>query len=237
MKRKTFIRIVKRMLWYCIFVPICVLGCIILCLSAVLTTPVFVMEKIFKVIIIKNQLNMRLKLFTISILTVCLCSSCGRQEGKYEKAIADFVQTDKNGVWTDLQFKVLEMGEPTDITVGDSIKVLTEKFEVQKAKKMEFVKDGIDRNRARLEKEKLPVMRKFHKDYIDKNQPVLDYLSQMRISLPQSYIDSKPEQVLVRLVECKFSIVPPTYNTRQEITETFVFTADGTKCLRRASKK
>lgn len=53
MKCKTFIRIVRHMLWYCISIPICILGCIILCLSAVLTIPVFVLEKIFKVISLK----------------------------------------------------------------------------------------------------------------------------------------------------------------------------------------
>ena len=42
-----------------------------------------------------------------------LLTSCGGQS-KYEKAIADFVQTDKRGTWTDLQFKVIEMGERTD---------------------------------------------------------------------------------------------------------------------------
>ena len=60
---------------------------------------------------------MKLKLL-FSPFVFCLVFGCGSRSTS-EKAIADFVQTDKQGVWTDLQFEVIEMGEPVMITVGD----------------------------------------------------------------------------------------------------------------------
>ena len=54
-------------------------------------------------------------------------SSCGSPE--YEKAIADWIQTDKNGTWTDLKFELLEVIETKDITVADSIRILQDKFD------------------------------------------------------------------------------------------------------------
>lgn len=71
--------------------------------------------------------TMKLKLL-FSPFVFCLVFGCGSRSTS-EKAIADFVQTDKQGVWTDLQFEVIEMGEPVMITVGDSIRILKETFE------------------------------------------------------------------------------------------------------------
>lgn len=43
---------------------------------------------------------------------MCGCS----KQNVYEKAIADFVQADKKGTWTDMQLKVIEMDTPAQIT-------------------------------------------------------------------------------------------------------------------------
>ena len=57
-------------------------------------------------------------------------SSCGSPE--YEKAIADWVQTDKDGTWTDLDFELVEVQSIEDITVSDSLSILKKRFEILK---------------------------------------------------------------------------------------------------------
>lgn len=92
-------------------------------------------------------------------VALSLLTSCGEQS-KYEKAIADFVQTDKKGTWTDLQFKVIEMGDPTDITVKDSVALLTEKFDSEKSKRLATLNESIARHKVAMEKEHLNTMKK-----------------------------------------------------------------------------
>lgn len=178
---------------------------------------------------------MNLKQITITILTLFIFIGCSGSQGKYEKSIADFVQTDKKGVWTDLKFKVIEMGVPTDITVGDSIRLLTDVFDADKAKKIEFANKEIERNRTSLEKEKSSVMRKFYQDYIDKQQKVIDSLTVLEVELPQSYTIRQSNDVLAKEIVCKFSIVNPLFNTTQEETRIFILNADGDKCFKSRS--
>ena len=172
-----------------------------------------------------------------SLLVFVLCGCSGSSSRSHEKAIADFVQTDKKGVWTDLKFKVIEMGAPTDITVGDSIRILTDVFEADKAKKIEFANESIERNRTSLEKERLSVMRKFHQDHIDKQQKIIDSLMVLEVKLPQSYTTKHSNDVLAKEILCKFSIVNPLFNTKQEETRIFILNAEGDKCLRSKSAK
>lgn len=172
----------------------------------------------------------------IGLLAMLIIYGCS-QQNVYERSIADFVQTDKKGTWTDMQFKVIEMGTPVQITVADSIRILTDAFEAERKKKLDFAIQGIERNKKSLEKEKFATMRKFYQDYIDKQQQVVDSLTSLMPSLPKEYSDMDAQKVLAQKVECKFSIVPPIINARQEITSTFILSADGSKCYRRKSSK
>lgn len=171
-----------------------------------------------------------------AVAAVFLLTGCAGQSS-YEKAIADFLQTDKRGTWTDMQFKVIEMGDPTDITVGDSIKILTDKFEVDKAKRLSLLNESITRNTKDKESEQFPSMQQFYQKLIDKNQILADSISKLAVTLPDAYKDADAAKVLAKEITCKFSVVPPTYNTRQEMTETFVLNAAGDKCYRMKSKK
>lgn len=169
--------------------------------------------------------------------TILLLTSCGGQS-QYEKAIADFVQTDKKGTWTDLQFKVIEMGEPTNITVGDSVAMLTEKFEAKKAKELDFYNRRITEHKASMEKERFKTMKEFYQKSIDKNQIIVDSLTKTTVELPEAYKSVTETTVLAKEITCKFSIINPMVgNAKQEITETFVLNAEGDKCYRRNSKK
>ena len=87
-----------------------------------------------------------MQIMKLAVMALFL-TSCAVQSN-YEKAIADFVQTDRSGTWTDMKFKVIEMSEPTDITVGDSIKILTDKFESDKEKYLNNLKSNIERSTA-----------------------------------------------------------------------------------------
>lgn len=171
------------------------------------------------------------------ISTTVFVTGCSSGTQSQEKAIADFVQIDKRGVWTDLEFKVLEMGEPVVITVGDSIRILGDVFEAKRKKKLDLAMESIERNRKSLEKERSPVMRKFYKKHIDNYQQMADSLSALKVSLPEGYSDENSQKVLAQEIVCKFSIIAPFVNARQELTETFVLNADGSKCYRYKSKK
>lgn len=169
-------------------------------------------------------------------VAVLLLTGCVTQSS-YEKAIADFLQTDKRGTWTDMQFKVIEMGDPGNITVGDSIKILTDKFEADKSKRLGILNESIKRNTDNKEKERFPSMQEFYQKMIDENQVIADSISKSTVTLPDSYKDTEATKVLAKEVTCKFSVVLPTYNTRQVMTETFVLNAAGDKCYRMKSKK
>ena len=47
----------------------------------------------------------------------------------YEKAIADYVQTDRYGIFNDLKFKALSIEKTADITIADTLKLLQTEFE------------------------------------------------------------------------------------------------------------
>ncbi len=179
---------------------------------------------------------MNKKILTTAVV-ILLLISCGGQS-QYEKAIADFVQTDKKGTWTDLQFKVIEMSEPTNITVGDSVAMLTEKFETKKAKDLDFYNRRIMEHKASLEKARFKPMKDFYQKSIAKNQVIVDSLTKTTVELPETYKGVVATTVLAKEITCKFSIVNPMVgNAKQEITETFVLNATGDKCHRRNSKK
>ncbi|KAA6345220.1 hypothetical protein EZS27_007196 [termite gut metagenome] len=58
------------------------------------------------------------KVSIIAALTVLLLlSACTSKQSVYEKAIADYVQTDQRGTFTDLKFKALSIEKTADITV------------------------------------------------------------------------------------------------------------------------
>lgn len=171
------------------------------------------------------------------ISTTVFVTGCSSVTHSQEKAIADFVQTDKKSVWTDLQFKVLEMGSPLVITVGDSIRILRDAFEAERKNKLDLAMESIERNRKSLEKERSSVMKKFYQKHIDDYRQMADSLSALEVFLPAGYSDENSQKVLAQEIVCKFSIMAPFVNARQELTKTFVLNSDGSKCYRYKSKK
>lgn len=163
--------------------------------------------------------------------------SCTSGTHRPEKAIGDFVQTDKGGTWTDMQFKVLELGAPRFITMADSICILTDVFEADRRKKVDFATRSLERNRQVLEKENFASMREFYRENVDRQQRAVDSLSALKAPLPSEYSMTDLQKVLAQEILCRFSIMSPLVKARQELTETFVLNADGSKCYRHKSKK
>ena len=64
-------------------------------------------------------MNIKHLFFCMLLITFSSCSKPG-----YEKAIAEWVQTDSHGTWTDLKFELLEVLETEDVTVSDSLRAL-----------------------------------------------------------------------------------------------------------------
>lgn len=178
-----------------------------------------------------------LKKVVVITVVVAVIVGCTAENSRLETVIGEFVQTDKKGVWTDLQFKVLEMGSPLVITVGDSIRILRDAFEAKRKKKLDLAMESIERNRKSLEKERSSVMKKFYQKHINDYRQMADSLSALEVSLPAGYSDENSRKVLAQEIVCKFSIMAPFVNARQELTKTFVLNADGSKCYRYKSEK
>lgn len=178
-------------------------------------------------------MNIKQKLL-FGFLVPCLIWGCNDQP-IYEKAIADFIQTDPKGIWTD--FKVLEIGEPVMITVGDSIHILKDAFEMKRKKNLDSADKIIKRHSRSLKKELLSFTRELHQRYIDKYQRMKDSLYMLKVPLPEGYSDENSKKALSQEVSCKFSIMIPLFNARQVVTKIFIFNADGSICYGFKSKK
>lgn len=175
-------------------------------------------------------------LFYVSVALLCL-SSCATNN--YEKAIADWIQTDKNGTWTDLKFDIIEVIETKDITVSDSVQVLKEKFEKSKEKKIKTHSVGLKGAERRLSFVQYAISKadklKPYQDEVDKAKAQLDSIQSL--SFTCSYDGREPTEVIAKLIKCKYAIVPPVLNTRQEKTETFLLNPKMDKCLAKIKQK
>ena len=67
-------------------------------------------------------MNIKHLFFYMLLIAFSSCSKPG-----YEKAIAEWIQTDSHGNWTDLKFELLEVLETEDVTVSDSLRYLNNK--------------------------------------------------------------------------------------------------------------
>lgn len=95
------------------------------------------------------------KIIAIAFLPFVILSCSAQSE--YEKPIREYLER-QNGVKTDLEIEFLEMNV-SDISVADSIAIIQEYFEVEKAKKIESQKSNIARwkkNNRRTKGEKEP---------------------------------------------------------------------------------
>lgn len=140
-------------------------------------------------------------------------SSCGSPS--YEKAVADWIQTDENGTWTDLKFQMLEVIETKEVTVSDSLHY----FE----RKSEDLNDVIKKADDPHSKAKVP---------FSSYMKAKDNLKRIE-AMKEVYANREKTEILAKLLKCKYAIVSPMLQTKQEKIETFLLTPDMSKCLAR----
>ncbi|WP_291583881.1 hypothetical protein [Bacteroides sp.] len=164
-----------------------------------------------------------------------LLFSCGGTTGKYEKVIADFVQTDSRGTKLDANFKAEKLEEVRRVTIADSIKIITDNFDTERNKQITSLKKTLSIFTENIEKAKSAsrpsqTMIDSYQSSIDKTNERIDVL---RGSAPKEltkYKNRDASDILTIVVRCTYSVDEPITNKR--VTETFDFflSPDGTKC-------
>lgn len=165
------------------------------------------------------------------LLVAVMLSSCGSPS--YEKAIADWIQTDKNGTWTDLKFELLEVIETKDITVADSIRILQDKFNEMQEKNVSTYTKKIGRLEgfvSRLEKNPFApeATTESYRKTLTETEVALD--SVQKLTFQSVYDTRSGTEVLAKLLKCKYAIIPPMLKVRQEKTEEFLLSSDMKTC-------
>lgn len=165
---------------------------------------------------------------------LALLFSCGGTTSKYEKLIADVVQTD-GGVKIDLNFRAEKLEEIRQVSVADSIKIITDSFNAGRDKQIASLEKSISVFNASIEKEKAArrpsrVMIGSYQSSIDKTNEQIDDL---RKSVPEElakYGNRDASDILAIVVRCTYSVDEPITNKRATETFDFFLSPDGTKC-------
>lgn len=166
-------------------------------------------------------------------LFALLFSCGGTTTNKYEKLIADVVQTDR-GVKIDLNFKADKLEEIRQITASDSIKIITDTFNAERDKQMASLEKSLSVFTENLEKAK--AARRPSQTMIDSYQSSIDKTNEQIEALKKSvpgeltkYEDREANEILAVVVRCTYTIDEPL--TRKRATETFdfVLSPDATK--------
>lgn len=178
---------------------------------------------------------MKKVIYSLFVLILFSCSS----GNKYEILIGDYVQTDKSGKWTDLQFKAIEITELEPITVSDSISILKTKFEAEKSEWLSRWDASIKRSKEGIEKEQKSRIRSksiidMYNEHIATYQHRIDSLNNVAFSTP--YDNEKPDKTLLIPLECQYSVVLSPYPL-QKMTEIFYYSPAEDKIIRKTKKK
>lgn len=175
-----------------------------------------------------------MKKYLLFLILPFVISSCSTQS-EYEKTIANYLQTG-NGVKTDLKIEFLEM-KVSDITVSDSIAVLQERFESERAKKIESAEKSVKHWQESIEKQKGKKNQLVAKALISNSTEKLENaeneLKKAQEWTPNylnHYKSHNPSETLAKKAESRFSFLNPKLQTRQEMTALFILSADGKQC-------
>ena len=155
-------------------------------------------------------------------------SSCGSPE--YEKAIADWIQTDEDGTWTDLKFELIELIEEEDVTVSDSLSLLKKRFEILKKRDLERMKSDLESAELGMSFAKYAgVNLESYQNDIDVTQSRIDSLNNQTF---HSIYDGKDDnEVIAKILKCRYAITSPLLNTRQEMNGSFILSPDMKRCF------
>lgn len=172
------------------------------------------------------------RILVLPLLVLLL--SCGSTTSKYEKLIADVVQTDSKGTKYDLDFKVEKLEEISRISIADSIRIITENFNADKDKKLEQLQQHLTRNKENLEKEsksRYPgkTMMAAYQNYVNHYTHLIDSLNQTAPTQISRYENKDSNNILAVIVRCTYTIDEPITNKRATETFDFVLSPDATK--------
>lgn len=171
----------------------------------------------------------------ILLSLVSLLFSCGGTTSKYEKVIADFVQTDSRGAKLDLNFKSEKLEEVSRITVADSIKIIMDKFNEERDKQLASLEKTINIFSQNLERAKAAprpsqVMIDSYQSSIDKTNERIDALRSTTPNGLARYEHKDVADIISIVVRCTYSINEPITNKKATETFDFFLSPDGTKC-------
>lgn len=168
----------------------------------------------------------------VSLPLFALLFSCGSTTSKYEKVISDIVQTDE-GVKIDLNFKADKLEEIRQISVADSIKIITDSYNAEKDKQIASLKKSLSVFTESIEKAKAAsrpsqVMIGSYQTSIDKTKEQIDALIESVPDELTKYENRDASEILAVVVRCTYTIDEPL--TKKRATETFDFylSPDGT---------
>lgn len=174
-------------------------------------------------------------IFTISLL------SCSSKPSDYEKTITDYLET-RNGVKTDLQIKYLKL-DVSDISVGDSISILNENFEIEKRKKIQSIEQTIKHKEKAIaeQNEKLATAKDDDKvvakslismweKELQKEKEYLDETQKWKPDYLNKYTNRNPSDILAKKVDITISYFNPRLQIRQEMSMLTILSLDGKQC-------
>lgn len=162
----------------------------------------------------------------IYVFLLLVISSCSNSN-PYEKLISDYVQTDQYGTWTDVQFESLEIEEQAPVKVSDSIAVLRNEFEKNKADYLNRLDGSLKSSEKGLKQEENTRIRsraviEMYGRHIRNARHRIDSLNHLQFT--SVYDRVSPDKILLIPVRCKYSYVFPPGNPKQERTDIFYFT-------------
>jgi hypothetical protein len=167
---------------------------------------------------------------------------CTSKQSVYEKAIADYVQTDRHGTWTDCKFKALSIEKVADITVADSLKLLQAEFEklrdeqiVSQQRTLDYF-NGLLKDNQAAKYTKQAVADELNRS-IATTQARIDSLRNLPTAYTDRFNGRNPMEVLAQEVKCRYSYILPGSDREQERTEVFILTADGKKVIEKKGKE
>jgi len=171
----------------------------------------------------------------ILLSLVSLLFSCGGTTGKYEKVIADFVQTDSRGMKLNMNFKVEKLEDVRRVTVMDSIKIITDNFNNERDKQMASLEKTVSLFTENIEKAKAAyrpsqTMINSYQSSIDKTKEQINVLKETTPEGLERYENRDASDILMIIVRCTYSIDEPITNKRATETFDFFLSPNGTKC-------
>ena len=183
---------------------------------------------------------MKNTLFISAIIISCILAGCISNNDKYAKAIENFNSIYK-GVKYDINFKCLELQELKQITVSDSIRILTDSMENRRTRMIKFYEQNIEKTKTEIESINpkafgAPVTVKIHSMIIEEYEQKIEEEKNWNPGWVDRYNSRNPKDVLGILVRCKYSATMPFVQTKVEIDEFYILDPNGEKCLASRSK-